>query len=1293
MPSRLPANLPPTHGVQRRSTGASDPKSTIPAAMQPIINKSKGKSNLPPFWLRRTALVVFFLVFVACIASLIALDRVIKSRNGLALTISSSSYSWTYGPTAIFIVILSLWRRVDYCYKLREPWRELLAGPSPAERSLLLDYITPFQITSFTRAFKRRHYSVAASVAGFFLLKVIILVSTTLFVMRETERSVASDVIFQDAFNASQVWPAYHSFWEQPGYSDYYNGNPAFPLFYGGSASSVWTYLARLNNVTNTETEWQLPSDMVTQRFTFSSSAFNVTRLEGPIDIFVPRITCEDAVLTAPKIEIPSDSDGLFGVETIYQFDSETCSNASVTVSPCLYEKFGDESFRDNMDLPCPPKPHMYSVHRFNCSTNQDTRYAIATADFEADLEYFEAPDQKPKLHSVTMTRSSAVMCKISYGIRTANATLHPASGLVTFAKHAMDEKLRPLHNVSSNDLAEMLWRNLQAPASSLIVDEKVPTINPINGDDSGPDSVLFQLMYAQLGRPDTLDAFHDTSRLKSASIAVLDGVALEFARQSFLVSDSSARIIEGWVTENRLYVRNLALWAMVASFSLLALICLVLIATFNSFPWIDAFSGSIAGIAAILSKNPDVHSIFVESGQMTHKELKRRLGGSCFFAGATNTGEIQIRVDRYSSNPSEPARDKGREKKTTWIPLTARLPVVILTFATPVLCIGLLELLYRVLRQEAHIVPIGSEDSVTLSYIIRIASTLVVFGVASLINNLDFTIVTFAPYSVLRSGSAPAKQSILFHLLSVNPFLVLFKSIRLRQFGAAASNAATLIAGFLTIVGSGLWVSMDSLVSDQISQATVNNWDRTWFNNASTDGGASIALNLIRYGDANTPSEMWGSYVLPKLKLSSTDIALAGSAYHDTIYTYNVQALQPYLNCSVVPQDAISKTNHEIMYGGGEKMVFGTTIVIRPRDIDAKCSNSTENNFADLTFETYVFTFDPASFGRYIDIPQSTAGQVSADCPSIGIIFGNVEFNTTTGSNITALMCSQRINQVPLKVEYRGDPGLQAIKSVQPEGQPKSVENGTSGSRTMGYALGEFMKERPSYTVSKEHFDQFFAHLLSQSKGNNLEDLAGTENVGKLIDAVKQEYNEYAMHVVSHNLRAKDRASQGSSILSAGGDEPGQPLSAFSEIRGSYSATVSHLVVDRTSKIVLQVLFAVMTTLSVIGFMLVKIRGTLPRDPCSIGSTMAFLADSQLCNKGSGVLPEGAERMSERELKDVLNGWVFSLGWWKLESSAAESIVGETDSTTSGMKVGGSVSTVKSEGKRFGIDVGKAGI
>jgi hypothetical protein len=172
------------------------------------------------------------------------------------------------------------------------------------------------------------------------------------------------------------------------------------------------------------------------------------------------------------------------------------------------------------------------------------------------------------------------------------------------------------------------------------------------------------------------------------------------------------------------------------------------------------------------------------------------------------------------------------------------------------------------------------------------------------MINNLDFTIVPFAPYSSLRSGSVSAERSILFHLLSVNPFLVLFKALQHGQLGTAASNAATLIAGFLAIIVSGLWVPMDSRVVEQPTTVSVDSWDLAWLAGPTNDGGAGVGLNLIRHGGAVTPVTIWKDLVVPRISLPLHDTY---DAYREVSSTFDVLALQPVLNCTVLPQEAIS--------------------------------------------------------------------------------------------------------------------------------------------------------------------------------------------------------------------------------------------------------------------------------------------------------------------------------------------------------------------------------------------------
>lgn len=155
-------------------------------------------------------------------------------------------------------------------------------------------------------------------------------------------------------------------------------------------------------------------------------------------------------------------------------------------------------------------------------------------------------------------------------------------------------------------------------------------------------------------------------------------------------------------------------------------------------------------------------------------------------------------------------------------------------------------------IQKQKILVLIGSNNSATLSYIIRISSILLIFYVAMMINNSDFTVMIFAPFSDLRMGNVPATRSILFHLLSVDPILVLVKSLRHRQFRPAMSNAATLIAGFLTIVVSGNWIPKEFILNNQSTTVLVNGWDRSWLGNTRDDGGSGVVLNMLRYGSAS---------------------------------------------------------------------------------------------------------------------------------------------------------------------------------------------------------------------------------------------------------------------------------------------------------------------------------------------------------------------------------------------------------------------------------------------------------
>lgn len=419
-----------------------------------------------PFWLRKAALILFCSLFTACALSLIALDRVIASQNGLSLSITSSSYTWTYGPTAILVVILSFWRRIDYYYKSSQPWRELWTGPAPAEKSLLLDYISPFQPATLMRAFRNKHWSVFMTILSFFLLKFVILISTTLFVVRPSSGARSTIIQYQNEFEAPppQAWET----------GTEYAGFPSI----NGSSAAVWAYLAKLNNDTTSDTRWKTPDGRATQSFSPSAAEDNVAFLEAPVDVFVPEISCEDAIVSIPEVDI-------FGLTDTMQLDfqSATCSAGGENIEPCRIEgecpqvpltftifivncSFGPENASHNrldFDMPWPDRWEPY-----------DLRYAITLTEHGLEHKKNNSSGEE-SIVATDPIKYASIICKIGYRVVTANATLDVLTGDVTFPPEALNGDGRLIRNLSSMALGYMLYMSIYQ-SESLILDPTLET-------------------------------------------------------------------------------------------------------------------------------------------------------------------------------------------------------------------------------------------------------------------------------------------------------------------------------------------------------------------------------------------------------------------------------------------------------------------------------------------------------------------------------------------------------------------------------------------------------------------------------------------------------------------------------------------------------------------------------------------------------------------------------------------------------------------------------------------------
>jgi hypothetical protein len=83
----------------------------------------------------------------------------------------------------------------------------------------------------------------------------------------------------------------------------------------------------------------------------------------------------------------------------------------------------------------------------------------------------------------------------------------------------------------------------------------------------------------------------------------------------------------------------------------------------------------------------------------------------------------------------------------------------------------------------------------------------------------------------------------------------------------------------------------------------------------------------------------------------------------------------------------------------------------------------------------------------------------------------------------------------------------------------------------------------------------------------------------------------------------------------------------------------------------VLEALLGAMLLLAALNTVLMKTRGVVPKNPCSIAAAASLLADSNILD----ALPRGAERMSSEEIerRAGFEGKTFYMGWYEKDETA----------------------------------------
>ncbi|KAJ2997598.1 hypothetical protein NUW58_g614 [Xylaria curta] len=1259
-------------------------------------------------WLSKRTLLALVFLFTSLWISLIVLWKYDVTNNGIRLTLGSSHYAWTYGPTAILIVVASLWRQVDYQCKSIQPWQCMQDHPSTAEQSVLLDYISPLQVISFYRAISNSHWPVVCSVLGFAILKLTILASTSLLLPSNTLLVNTYDIRLISSFSASTFWKTI----------------PIDPLsrvtgidargiigaqleaqkssYLNVSTGSVYAYWG----LSRSDFSYPLGTEdgLAFQIFNTTSVDKAITKLSTVVDAFIPNVTCE-----IPKWTSFQNASGTQGPLIQMELDTPTCSVGRGEYDPFhnLIDIVAAPMNNESCSEECLPYPTSFTIQRVNCAdpshwaearainstSPHDFRFAVIAANVSENVA--KRMREKEMVNEVvgrSVLQAGVVLCNIDYNIVKATAVQDMEASTYSIPGDYKNAHGQYLPGLSGLELSELVYASLCEAAAVFAP----PGINPaeyVGVQDSFASNPLFTVMTSHLNGSQNRERFFDSATLQIAAQDAFTGISAQLMQQSFVERAELPAVSEGVYQEVRLHVNHVSMWIMVVGFLILTLAATIITLTATR-RVVPQDPRSIATHASILAASPSLKVLLHESGSLRTSELKTLLAGFHF---QTIVGK-HFRIMASQQGGAEDCLPKPNKVKTdTWLPLSAKLPFFTLTLALPVLAIGTLEILYRISIAHKGLADAPVESALT-SYVIRFSSSLVILVIATCFNSLDFTIITFAPFSSLRTGASSFSGSMLANIQGVTPLLVLYRSVKHGQIGVALSTITTLVGSILTVFGSGLWVLNDRATFDSnVTTSASHTWNLTPSNASIAGSGAALVFNNLERDIARLPPNVWNDLVFPhlsKLALSGSSSDLSPDFFNTPASncTLTLPALRPELDCDTVPNRLINVTI-EVLSDDISVVSFEAHWNLPPGCYGGPNANRTYlTALGGATHSTWYGTFQDVHMGPWDDSnhanselgdqPAYDALRVQADnplgCPSLVAVFGHLNMTHTTQNDVTMFVCNQKIQQVNTTVTYLGDPRNGDVSLSQPpvtdESTAKYLTNGTEGIDAFNYRIDYdlFMGLMPFNKGEKEpEIDNFFNHLIYGPNGIPREQLLGPQNAPRLLEAIQRLYKGYMVHVINRNFRQPIKSSGLSH----------EPRSRT--ISGTATREIGRLTIDYPSKLALQIVLATMVVLGAIAFRLANLRGTLPRNPCSIASVMGFLAGSELCSSG-GVMPEGGEWMSREELEKSLDRWLFSLGWWTRNTSP------ETrNDPVNGRQNDISQQANTSTGTRFGIDVG----
>jgi Protein of unknown function (DUF3433) len=1225
----------------------------------PFLDRALRCQYWNPLWLQKYSLLAIAVLFGLLTAVLIILWHFSGMDGGFTL-LTTNHYAWTYGPTAILVIIVSIWRQVDFWCKSLTPWQVLKTGNAASAESMLLDYISPLQTTSIWRALRNGHLSVVATIFGFVLLKLITVASTGLLVLLPSQRSFFNETLLATSkFNSTRYQATLGT------YDDLTNA---------GVVYNAYALLAE-----NIPYPDGISKDSVYQTFTTTGSSGSRTNLTitAEVDAFYPYLDCEPANAT------------LF-LPPFNTTEMQYSATLNVTWSSCKTSEHQpyttSVTIKDPRYDSCPPRQLNGELGIIFCSsgpTFDDSEWYLLTL---TDIRYNQtlangsvaAPDLQVKTTSwgIEVMPVAAVVCKPGYGIERARVTY-------AYAQNPPITTVTGPLTRSGRTLQGFYQYNLTSEVIAALFDA-VTAFGDIVSEDLALElpNTFFKMMSEVVHA--NYEALLNETTLAKAAPEVYKSLANQIAKTWIVMPSTDP--LEGQVKflEDRLWIAAIPLWIMTGAF-IAMMIIVVIVASSRPVGVVPCNTESIGSVSLILAQSDNIQDILSAAGGIDFGMLRDTMSNYKFRSFVKSSDNEIPRFALHASSSGATAEAKVHSRKIQWWhPLASSKTVICLTLSLPICLIITLEVLQRLSDRWNGIAPITSSGNLFSILLTRFLPALIMLVVATLYNSLDFAMSMLAPFHSLCTGQRVATRSIRSTLLGKTPLHAIYHSVRHAHHGATFSAIAALLGSTLTIIVSGLYTIHDVPLPRSIDINRMDHFNINWINSVTNDNQATILASLIESSVIPYPEFTFAELAFPRIEVSnSSSQVLVDLGDRGSSMSVQLPALRASLNCSIVPMNSYNFTTGYSIETGTQAFVAA----IAP--LPANCLLG--GQWGNLSFIEWGNEFpgggnntDRSSYvGQVLDLhvgPWNESWDSSWDednimadnpqgCPSLAFTFGYFGWNETgyletSKSNITTMMCYQLMQQLDVNVNI-SLPDLSISTSSPPipdESTIRYLSAGRSGMDTLEYRIEKHLEtqlsvfDQDQYTSTTDQMADntvypFYQAVLLGKDPVHPSLLTGPENQERLINATQAFYRRYMAQVISANMRVRNDGSTSSETFIGTYIDPTNP----------------RVFQSNASKLTLQVVLGIMIICATLAYSLTSMSKTLPHNPCSIAGTASLLAGSEMCSERlSPLLPDGAEWMTDKELDEhkVWNGWLFSMGLWD-------------------WKFG--------EQRRFGIDVGAA--